>query len=139
MNSRNAFIFLIAILVLVSQLVGENSTLVSVAGADDAEIQQSLKRGEETLKNIATAPASTAPTRTVESALSLDDFYKSSGDDESSADFAPDEVDEAPDEVDEAPEPETAAPPPSAASVPSVPKGVIVDTVNGVPIMPQIR
>lgn len=129
MNSRNAFIFLIAILLLVSQLVGENSTLVSVAGADNAEIQQSLERGEETLKNMATAPARSAPSRTVEPALSLDDFYGSSEDDDTS-------VENASEEVEVSPKPVTVAPPTLQVSVP---EGAIVDTVNGVPILPKIR
>ncbi len=125
MNSRNSFIFLFAILLLVSQLVGEDSTLVSVAGADDAEIQQSLKRGEETLKQMATTPAKSAAPRTAEPTLSLDDFYSSSKEDDTNDDTLSKDGEGVP-EV------------PTSAPTTVVTRGMIVDQVNGVPILPQI-
>lgn len=127
MNSRNSLILLIAILLLVNQLVSKDSTLVAVAGADTETIQQSMKNGEENLKQMASAdttPARSGPIRTAES---LDDFY--GNDDIEIPDYeAPPEVTDVDDD---------ARPQPVTRSASPKPK-IIADTVNGVPIMPRI-
>ena len=128
MNSRNSLIVLIAILLLVGQLVTKDSTLMAVAGADTETIQQSMKNGEENLKQMAstnTTPARSGPIRTAES---LDDFY---GNDEIEI---PDY--EAPPELTDVDDDE-ARPQPVTRSASPKPK-IIADTVNGVPIMPRI-
>ena len=127
MNSRNSLIVLIAILLLVGQLVTKDSTLMAVAGADTETIQQSMKNGEENLKQMAstnTTPARSGPIRTAES---LDDFY---GNDEIEIpDYeAPPEQTDVDDDV---------RPQPVNRSAPARPK-IIADTINGVPIMPRI-
>ena len=127
MNSRNSLILLIAILLLVTLLMREDSTLVAVAGADTETIQQSMKNGEENLRKMASAdstPTRSGPIRTAES---LDDFYGNYEIEIPDYEAPPEQTD-----VDD-----DVRPQPVTRSGPARPK-IIADTINGVPIMPRI-
>ncbi len=96
MNARNSLLILGAILLIVSQLFGEDSTIAALASSDDAELQAAMTRGETALtaSTRADIPRRTArPERTADGG-SLADFYGTgdAGDGEPDADVEPVEV-----------------------------------------------
>ena len=47
MNAKNSLILLIAIVLIVGQLFGEDSTIATVASSDADDIQMAMEEGEE--------------------------------------------------------------------------------------------
>ncbi len=79
MNAKNSLLVLAAVMLLVSQLFGEGSTIASVASSDDAELQQAMKNGEEAITRAALGDNKVRTTRKNDpaktDATSLSEFY----------------------------------------------------------------
>jgi hypothetical protein len=80
MTSRNSLLLLIAIVLLVGQLMGKDSTIASVAEADRSDIQGAIEQGGAAVEHVIAskpAPPSRPAVTPAASEVSLDDFYDS--------------------------------------------------------------
>jgi len=78
MNPKYALGFLLAVLLVVSQLFGEDSTIASVANSSDSELQAAMKDSEEAIKLAASSNKQLTRTRNDpirSDQTSLDAFY----------------------------------------------------------------
>lgn len=96
MNAKNSLILLLAIMLIVSQLVDEDSTIAHVAASDADEIQMAMEEGEAAIERATAAPSvvrtASRPTRT--DATSLDDFYGAVEEEDSEQFIEPEVTDE---------------------------------------------
>ncbi len=96
MNAKNSLILLIAIVLIVGQLFGEDSTIATVASSDADEIQMAMEEGEAAIERATAAPpvvrTASRPART--DATSLDDFYGAVEEEDSEQFVEPEVTDE---------------------------------------------
>jgi len=79
MNPKYALGFLVAVLAIVSQLVGEDSAISSVANSDKSELQQAMRSGEATATQAISSNREITTTKiepTRSDSTSLRDFYE---------------------------------------------------------------